>query len=146
MAAEPYQTLSTYATRYARLQDVFLAWHRTTKELPTFGDPPLLAKLEIGEIGADGLDPDTFKASLAGTTVYIRLAFLPGQEYGEDGVLQAYVIEPVSDDPIFLQPIPFKGTGAVQMTMPNGDPVMLGERQGAYLVIALLMKAALERK
>ena len=47
MAAEPYQTLSTYATRHARLKDMFLAWHTTTKELPTFGNPPLLASMEI---------------------------------------------------------------------------------------------------
>ena len=146
MAGEPYQTLSTYTTRHARLKDVFLAWHATTKELPTFGNPPLLASMQIGEIGADDLDPDTFKVSLAGTTAYVRFAFLPGQKHGEDGVLQAYVLEPISEDPVFLQPISFKGTGAVQMTMPNGDQVMLGERHGAFFVIALLMKAALERK
>ncbi|MBK7277003.1 MAG: hypothetical protein IPI08_10755 [Betaproteobacteria bacterium] len=146
MTADLYQTLAKYTTRHARLKDVFLAWHTTTKELPKFGNPPLLASMEIGEIGADGLDPDTFKVSLAGTTVYVRFAFLPGQKDGEDGVLQAYVLEPISEDPVFLHPISFKGTGAVQMTMPDGDQVMLGEQHSAFFVIALLMKAALERK
>jgi hypothetical protein len=146
MAAEPYQTLSTYSTRHERLKGTFLAWHKTAKELPTFGNPPLLALMEIGEIGADGLDPDTFKVSLAGTTAYVRFAFLPGQEHGHDGVLQAYVLDPVSKIPVFLQPIPFKANGAVQMHMPNGDQVMLSEQHGAFLVIALFIKAALERK
>lgn len=147
MAGEPFQALSTHAQRYERLLAMFRKWHEVVKGLPSFGNgnPPLLASMTIGAVGADGLEPNTFAMTLAGTTVYIRLDYLPGGEYGTEGILQAYVREPFTKLPFLLTPIPFKGNGHTKLTTEIGIEVMLGEQVGAFFVAGQLMKAALER-
>lgn len=145
MAAGPYQSLSSHVRHYERLLAIFRAWHVVIKGLPSFGNPPLLASMTIGEIGVDGLEPNTFTVTFAGTTVYIRFDYLPGGGHGTDGILQAYVLKPFTKTPFLLAPIPFKGDGVTQFITPEGDEAMLDEPQGAFFVAGLLMKAAIER-
>lgn len=146
MTPEPFQSLSQHVQRQARLEAMFRKWHEVIKELPTFGEPPLFGSLKIGEIGADGLDANTFAVTLAGTTLYIRLDYRPGSEHGTDGVLQPYVLEEVTKDPSFLPPVAFKGTGETKFKTQLRDPANLDERSGAFVVIGELLKAALEHK
>jgi len=142
MAAEPFDSLEKHATRYERLYTAFVKWHGLARDLPSAGNPPLLASMTIGDIDPD--EPE-FTVHHAGIDVHIRLMYRPGGKDGDSGLLTPYTYDPFRDEPVVLAAIAFNGSGVTGKKFSNGDPIELGRQDGAFHVLGELVKSVLER-
>ena len=143
MAAEPFRSLETYARRYPKLREVFDKFHANVKTLPTFGTPPLLSTMTVTDV----TEPGFFDLSIAGTTTRVQFEYLPGSEHGDSGLLRTFVLDPFTQRlGGLLETVPFTSTSETNFKFDSGDPIVLNDQAGAFQVIGLLVKNAIERK